>query len=59
MINIKLIKDGTKKFVRIYVRKTPSNKVLFTLSKLHNNNVYLKLESLQETGSFQIKRVYK
>ena len=53
MISIKLIKDAQKNLSGL-IEKTPVVKS-YSLSNLRNNNTYLKLESLQETGSFKLR----
>ena len=53
MIDIRLI-NKAKKNLSGLVERTPIIKS-YSLSKLHNNNTYLKLESLQETGSFKLR----
>ena len=53
MVNIKLIKEAHKNLSGL-VEKTPLIRS-YALSNLRNNNTYLKLESLQETGSFKLR----
>ena len=53
MIDIKLI-NNAKKNLSGLIEKTPVIRS-YSLSKLHNNNTYLKLESLQTTGSFKLR----
>tara|TARA_B100001123_G_C15284710_1_gene1015215 strand:- start:546 stop:1502 length:957 start_codon:yes stop_codon:yes gene_type:complete len=53
MVNIKLIKEAHKNLSGL-VEKTPVIRS-YALSNLRNNNTYLKLESLQETGSFKLR----
>ena len=53
MVNLNLIKKA-KKNLRGLVEKTPVIKS-HSLSEIINGNVYLKLESLQKTGSFKLR----
>ena len=53
MSNIELIRSAQKN-LQGFVEKTPVIKS-YSLSKLLDNDTYLKLESLQETGSFKLR----
>jgi len=53
MIDIKLIKKAQKNLSGL-IEKTPVIKS-YSLSEKSNNNIYLKLESLQKTGSFKLR----
>ena len=53
MVNINLIKKA-KKNLAGFIEKTPVIKS-HLLSTMCNANVYLKLESLQQTGSFKLR----
>ena len=53
MVDINLIKKAKKNLSGL-VEKTPIIKS-HSLSKIINGEVYLKLESLQQTGSFKLR----
>ena len=53
MINISLINSAKKNLTGL-IEKTPVIRS-YSLSKLNKNNTYLKLESLQQTGSFKLR----
>ena len=56
MVTCKEIKEAYN-ILKDVVKNTPLEKNR-TFSKLINSNVYLKLENLQNTGSFKIRGAY-